>query len=116
MGSGRGHQPGPTAMMTRLRCQHLTRWCGLALGASLGSGSEGAAGAEREAAAQVVLELGSQDFAVRQRASGALEQAGSEVIELLAAASMSDDVEVRSRAMKILLTHSLGPAGAAREQ
>jgi Leucine-rich repeat (LRR) protein len=74
------------------------------------------AGNDRDAAAQLVFELGSRDFAVRQRALLALEQAGPEVIELLAVASTSDDVEVRARALKILLTHSLGPVGDARDQ
>jgi hypothetical protein len=56
-----------------------------------------------------IADLGSSDFAVRQRATVALEEAGPEVIPHVAMAAASTDAEVRSRGQAILLSHALSP-------
>lgn len=62
-----------------------------------------------------VAELSSSDFTTRQRATQALEAAGSEAIAFVAAAIARGDGEVRSRAFGILLTNALSQQPERRE-
>jgi hypothetical protein len=63
-----------------------------------------------------VAELASSDFSVRQRASKELEAAGTAAIPIIAEAVKSADAEVRSRALSILLAHSLSRQTDRREE
>jgi hypothetical protein len=65
---------------------------------------------------RLVSDLGSADFAVRQRASGRLAEAGSQAIGPLAAAATSADAEVRNRAQLILLNLARSPKTDVRER
>src|SRR5262245_5737171 len=65
---------------------------------------------------RLVQELGSGDFAVRQRASATLADAGAEAIEPLAAAAASADAEIRNRAQLILLGLARSPKADVRQR
>jgi hypothetical protein len=65
---------------------------------------------------RLVRELGSGDFAVRQRATAALGEAGADAIEPLAAAAASAEAEIRNRAQLILLGLARSPKKEARQR
>jgi hypothetical protein len=69
----------------------------------------------REEIQRWIEELGSDKFAVRERATAELQKAGVEAIPLVAAAAGSADAEVRSRTVEILLTLALSPRQELRE-
>src|SRR5439155_20258225 len=68
-----------------------------------------------ENVAQLVAELGSGDFAARQRATAALADAGADAMVQLERAAGSTDAEVRRRALSILFAHSLGSLADCKE-
>jgi hypothetical protein len=68
-----------------------------------------------ESAGNLIADLGSNSYAVRQRATTALEDGGEEMLPQIVAAVQSADAEVRSRAWNILLAHALSPRGGVRE-
>ena len=64
--------------------------------------------------ARWVDDLKSDEFAVRQRAMQALDSAGAEAVPLVAAAVKSNDKEVRSRAIGLLLGQACSREGERR--
>jgi HEAT repeat protein len=67
------------------------------------AGQEKARGPESERVRRLVRELGSEDFATREKAARALEAEGKAALEaLLRAAALSEDAEVRQRAARVV--------------
>ncbi|HEY2412212.1 MAG TPA: hypothetical protein VGI40_08220 [Pirellulaceae bacterium] len=63
----------------------------------------------------LIADLGSSDYSVRQRATLALQAGGEELLPQIVAAVQAADAEIRSRAWNILLAHALSPRGDVRE-
>src|SRR6185503_9338893 len=58
-------------------------------------------------AGSLIADLGSSDYAVRQRATMQLKAGGQELLPQIVVALQSNDAEVRSRAWNVLLARAL---------